>query len=60
MKAIQVKNCEECPFRRYDNGGGFIEPFHICEKFNIILIDENCWTNLKKIHHDCRLNEHIK
>jgi len=40
-----------CPCKRYDNGGGYIEPFNICDKFNIEIF------NLKKIHKDCRLDD---
>jgi hypothetical protein len=55
MKIIKVKNCKECPYRREDNGGGFIEPFDICDKFGIILIDEHKWSDLNEIHKDCKL-----
>jgi len=57
MRIIEVKSCGKCPYKREDNGGGFIEPFTICDKFGIMLIDDDEWHDLKKIHKDCKLKE---
>jgi hypothetical protein len=55
-RIIEIKCCGDCPFNRHDNGGGFCEPFDICEKYSIILIDDTEWINLAaEIHKDCRL-----
>lgn len=60
LRLIPVRNCKNCPYRNYDNGGGYTEPFHICKRYNIILIDENKWSNLEKIHKDCKLPKYVE
>ena len=59
-RIIKVKSCKTCPYRHYDNGGGFTEPFNICEKFSILL-DEKLKdggyfsVNTQRIHPECKL-----
>ncbi len=63
MRFIIVHCCFECPYRHYDNGAGFIEPFKICEKFNIILSEYNREYNFNEkieIHKDCELKKQRK
>ena len=64
MKVIKVKYCAECPYCTNDNGGGYCEPFIICEKFNIILdeyIKDSRFINLdEEIHPDCKLEDDEK
>ncbi len=56
MKIIKVENCFDCPYREYDNGGGFCEPFHTCSKSDFILLDDDTYFNMwSKIHPDCEL-----
>jgi hypothetical protein len=56
MRIIEIKCCGDCPFNRHDNGGGFVEPFNICDKYGIILIDDEHWTNVaSEIHECCKL-----
>lgn len=64
MKIIEVENCEECPYKRDDNGGGFCEPFTMCDKFNIEIDAkyeaEDRWIDLdKEIHPECKLEDQI-
>jgi hypothetical protein len=56
MRAIIVTCCGDCPYKDYDDGGGFIEPFYICDKYGMVLIDKNNSMNLdREIHRDCKL-----
>jgi hypothetical protein len=55
MKYIEVTCCRNCPYIEHNDGGGFIEPFVKCRKFNFVMIDENKSFNLDKIHPKCEL-----
>ena len=64
MRIIKVKNCRKCPYKRDDNGGGFCEPFVMCDKFNIPLDDYSYnrkygnWNyGSRKIHPECKLDK---
>lgn len=61
MKIIKVKCCGVCPYKRDDNGGGYTEPFIICEKYLILLDEkyepEDRWISLDEIHPLCKLED---
>lgn len=60
LKIIRVSSCEECPYREYDNGRGFCEPFNICLKFNILLddrLEDGSYPKLNEIHPKCKLDD---
>lgn len=56
-KIIRIKSCRKCPYRTSDNGGGFIEPFELCEHSNFVLMDEDSWMDLDTIHPNCKLED---
>ena len=57
-KVIIVTNCEMCPHSEHDNGGGYCEPFWICNKFKIILDSDDVWLDIEnEIHEDCKLED---
>jgi hypothetical protein len=55
LKKIIVENCRTCPFHEDNDGGGYIEPYHQCTKFDITLTDQYKSFDLDKIHPKCRL-----
>ncbi len=59
MRIIEIKCCGDCPFNRRDNDFPlFIKPFNICDKYGIILIDDEHWINVaSEIHECCKLPE---
>jgi hypothetical protein len=64
IRIITIKNCRECPHSRHDNGGGYCEPFIMCDKFNIPLDDFDYnkkydnWNyhSSRTVHPRCRLD----
>jgi hypothetical protein len=53
-RIIKISSCKKCPYRHYDNGGGFTEPF------DIILDDkmkngEWFFVSNNGIHPECKL-----
>lgn len=60
IRIIKVTCCQECPYKRDDDGHGFTEPFTKCEQFDFIIEDENISFDLGKIHPKCQLEKIIK
>jgi len=58
MKQIKVKTCSQCPYIEHNNGAGFTEPFTMCDKFGILLIDKTYFDIHNLIHQDCRLDDY--
>jgi hypothetical protein len=56
-RIIKVSSCCGCPLKREYDGGGFIAPYTQCEKYNIILNDENVYFDMSKIHPKCQLEK---
>lgn len=58
-RIIVVESCSKCPYMDYEDGKGMGDGYYRCnhEKGPRVLMDEDTWFDLDKIHPKCPLNK---
>ena len=57
MRIISVTSCGGCPYHRDDNGGGWVEAFTMCDRYQIILVDKLNHHDMSTVHENCKLDK---